>query len=413
MNAPFGWPTRYPLPKFRIKRVAITGIGFLLASCSDTLTQPGERPSAKEPVPAPVTPDVVIMERTITDASDGTSAPLIHSSREVLTATVRLAGHGADVRAFTPPTGGANIPRTLPRPPLSLPARRELAMCNALPAWMERSRGANGQETIISGVGDAPASSIRIVQSDGSAWTIERHWTRATTSWQLDRQVTTGTRGFRDVVSYHHQDAKGQPVDNAIPTTSCTGQQRLEGQASLAASRTFYAPYSPTLYAKLVPGAGVFEDDACVNDPSDPCFDKRITVMKDELTVAAAAIGVGVACISPAVITVGPCALAMTAYYLALGNLVLDQLSYQNCLNENRYRTPQLFIGANSPSSVAPPGGTRSLAMRAPTVAAVGSCGGSDPTAGTHCRWDVWEISYDGGETWSIFGSFLICDNAI
>ena len=72
MNAPFAWPTNYTLPKFRITRATIGALGVLLASCSDALTTPGERPPTSSAGPSLTaltltTPDVVVMERTTTD----------------------------------------------------------------------------------------------------------------------------------------------------------------------------------------------------------------------------------------------------------------------------------------------------------------------------------------------------------
>ena len=133
MNAPFAWPTKYPLPKYRIRRVAIAGVGVLLASCSDGLTTPGERPPSSAAGPSLTAPDVVVMERTTTDAAIGGEAPVVHYSREVLTAQVRIAGRAPETRAL--PSAPGTTPKGLPRPPLSLPARREVAICNALPSW--------------------------------------------------------------------------------------------------------------------------------------------------------------------------------------------------------------------------------------------------------------------------------------
>jgi len=36
-----------------------------------------------------------------------------------------------------------------------------------------------------------------------------------------------------------------------------------------------------------------------------------------------------------------------------------------------------------------------------------GGGGGGEPRS--HCLWETWEISYDGGETWSYYGTFYVC----
>ncbi|CAN5397937.1 hypothetical protein BH09GEM1_BH09GEM1_27910 [soil metagenome] len=413
MNASSSSTTKSPLPQFRATRIIAAGLGFLAMACSENLTQPGEHaPVSKAPAWQP-SPDVVVMERTTTSAANDGETPVVRTSSEVLTPQVRVAGRNPTVREFAAPTAGA--PTKLPLPTLSLPARREVAICNALPAWTERTKGADGRTIVLAGVGDAPASSIKLTQADGSVVSIDRSWTRTASSWQLDRQVTTGARGFRDVVSYQHQNAAGKRLNNAIPSSTCTGQQTLVGPASAAASRSFYAPYSAALYAKLVPGAGVFADEGCWGYGGDPCFDSRMSVYRAEIAVAATVVGVTVACITPAVVLVGPCAIAITAYTAAVGTMVTYQASYLNCLSDQRSRLPELLVGARAAQSSVDSSAGQRLATSAPHIVAMSDCGGSSgaPTSGTHCHWDTWEISYDGGETWLFWASFLICDDAL
>ena len=411
MNAPFAWPPTYPLPQFRSKRVAIVSLGVLLASCSDGLTSPGERkPASPTPSSASrVGADVVIMERVTTDAAHGGEAPVVHTSREVLTPQVRSAATSFGVRTLSAAPSGPV------RPPVFLPARREVAICNALPTWTDVSRGAGGRNVEVSGIGDAPASTIRVAQADGSFWTIERTWTRTTTSWQLDRQVTSGANGYRDVVTYHHQDALGHAVNNALPVSTCTGQKQLVGPASVAASRSFYPSYSGALYSKLVPGAGVTAEDGCWDIGGDPCYDKRIAVYKDDIAVATMAMGVTVACVTPVVVAVIPCVTATTLYAAAVATLALDYASLQHCLDGANKPTPELSVTTGAPSARTTSPGHLTLGastVGATTLADCGSSIGTTPSA-LHCRWDTWEISYDGGNTWQYFGSFLICDSAL
>lgn len=416
MNAPFAWPTKY-LPKFRTKRVVISGLGFLVASCSDGLTRPAEQPSTTDASAARFTPDVVIMERTTTDAANDGQAPVIHTSREVLTATVRLAGHGADIRTLPAPSG--STPQSLPRPPLFLPARTELAICSALPSWNARMKGANGRDIALTGIGDAPASTTRVEQADGSIWTIERTWTRTTTSWQLDRQVTKGSRGYRDVVTYRHENAAGKAVDNAIPTRGCAPQEPLTGQPSPAASRNYYAPYSSALYLKLVPGSGINAEEGCWEGGGDPCFEKRMAVYKADLLLLGAATTVTAACLTPAGLFVLPCATATTAYVIAVGNLAIAQATYRQCLADAaaapKPTGPELSRGSGSGTTLAIPSTGTSLSVAAIGARRLNSCGGGSGDSGTstHCHLDTYEISYDGGATWVPFATFFICDDAM
>ena len=413
MKAPSSSHTKFPLPQFRTSRLALLGAGFLLASCSESITQPGERAPARTAPAWQPTPDVVIMERmTVSAARDG-ETPVIHTSRQVLTPQLRIAGRTAKARASASPNA-AGLPAALLIPTLSLPARREVAICSALPSWTERTKGADGRAITLAGIGDAPATTIKLTQPDGSVLSIERHWTRTASTWQLDRQVTTGANGFRDAVTFSHQGASGKLLNNAIPVSGCTGQQALIGQASATESRSFYAPYSPTLYSKLVPRAGVFADEGCWSSSGDPCFDKRLSVYKADIALAVAAAGVTLACLPPAVVTVGPCAVAVLVYTGAVANLYFEKASYQNCLEEQRSRLPTLSVGVDaSPLPVGSVGG-RSLVTLVPHTAAASSCGSSGPPiSSTSCHWDTWEITYDGGETWEFFATFLICDDLL
>lgn len=419
MNAPIAWPTKYPLPHFPIKRIALAGFGVLLASCSDGLTSPNEQKAgagtAPEPlVPGLAAPDIIVMERTTTDAARDGEAPVVHTSREVLRAQVRLANASAGVRSLA--SGPPTTPQGIPRPPLSLPARREVAICNALPKWSDVIKGAEGRDVLISGVGDAPASTMKIAQADGSSWTVERTWTRTTSSWQLDRQVTRGAHGFKDVVTYQHQNALGKPVNNALPVAACTTQQQLVGQASVAASRTFYPAYSGSLYSKLVPGSGVSADDGCWDLGGDPCYDKRISVYKSDIALVGAATAMTLACVTPANVIIVTCIGATTIYFGAIANLALDQASLQHCLEEAaKPKGAELSVSTSTLPMAGSASGHQAHSLAPIGATTLNSCGNGDnsgsPSA-THCRWDTYEISVDGGLTWSEFATFMICDNA-
>jgi hypothetical protein len=414
MNAPFAWPTKYPLPQYRsITRVAIGGLGVLLASCSDGLSSPGERSPASVAPPGIAAADIVVMERTTTDASRIGQTPVVHTSREVLTPQMRIAGRNPTVRTL--PAAPDAAPRNLPRPPLSLPARREVAICNALSSWTDRSKGATGNDLLLSGVADAPASTMKVVQDDGSVWTVERKWTRTATSWQLDRQVTKGSHGYEDVITYHHQNALGAAVNNALPVASCAGQQQLAGPPSAAASHSFYPAYSGALYSKLVPGSGVSADDGCWDLGGDPCYDKRMSVYRSDIALIAVATGMTLACVTPLNVVVITCLGATTLYFGAIANLAIDQAALQHCLQEaSKPKGAELSVGRGSAPALATAPAHASFNVAVIGATTLKSCGsGSDGSSSAlHCHWDTWEISYDGGETWEFFASFLICDNA-
>jgi hypothetical protein len=412
MKAPASSPTKFPLPQFRFKRVTMIGLGFLLASCRENLTQPTEHLGTPDLSRLGASPDIVVMERTTTDAADVGKTAVVRTSREVLTPQVRIAGRSSLVRASTS-SGTTTPPGGLPRPPLSLPARREVGICNALPAWTERTKGANGRDLLLAGVGDAPASSIKITQDDGSVWNVQRSWTRTATSWQLDRQVTSGSRGYHDIVAYRHENSAGQPVNNALPVSTCTGQQPLVGQASLSASHSFYPAYSGALYSKLVPGSGVSADDGCWDNFGDPCYDKRISVYKSDLALIGYATAMTLACVSPATVLVIPCVAATSLYFIGIANLALDQAALQNCIAEAAQpKGNELSVGIDAASTLAASPTHAALSVAGIGATTLNDCGSSSASSGTHCQWATFEISYDGGETWNYFASFLLCDNA-
>jgi hypothetical protein len=122
------------------------------------------------------------------------------------------------------------------------------------------------------------------------------------------------------------------------------------------------------------------------------------------------------ACVTPVSVTVVLCVGATTAYLGAVANLVLDQAAYRQCLADAaaapKQTGPELTVGESAPTLA---GGTAHATL---SVAGIGAttlknCGGGDNTATSlHCHWDTYEISYDHGETWVPFASFLICEDA-
>lgn len=411
MNAPFAWPTKYSLPQFRIRHVAAGGLGFLVVACSENLTAPVKAPAPPNPGSTPVAADIVVMERTTTDAADEGQVAVVHRSRKVLTPYLRKSVGDVDARASAAAQSVALD--GLPLPPLSLPARRESAMCSSLPTWSDRTRGVSGREVLLTGTGDAPASLIKVPQADGSLWTIERSWTRTATSWQLDRQVTTGARGYRDVVTYRHETPAGKVTSNALPSARCITPPSLAGMPSSAMSRSLYAPHPGALSAVLFPSSGGTLL-SCDGGGSDDCYDKQLSVYRDDIAIVVTATAMAFACAPPAVILAGPCVLATTGYLAAVAALKFDMMSLQHCLEQPSKPTPVSLLtpGATSLREASMLGAAPvALASRTPVGArTLGDCGS---LTSEHCHWDVWEISYDGGETWQYFDTFLICDDAM
>ena len=409
MNAPFAWPTQVPLPKFRITRIAAGGLAFLAVACSENLTAPVKRPAVTDHGASTIVGDVIVMERTTTDAADPGRSAVVHASRKVLTPTLRRFGD-ADVRASTTPQPVSFD--GLPLPPTSLPARRESAMCSELPTWTDRAKGANGRDVLLTGSGDAPASVIKVPQADGSLWVIERTWTRTASSWQLDRQVTTGARGYRDVVTYRHETPFGAVASNAIATTRCTTPGHMGSVASSAMSRSFYAPHPGALTAVLFPDSRTTL--SCDGREVDDCYDKQLSVYRDDVALVVAATAMAIACTPPAVILAAPCIAATTAYLAAVSYLKFDMMSLQHCLEQPAKPTP-VSLTTPGATSLHEAGVFSGSSTTFASVAGPGSGTRADCGAQTsdHCHWDVWEISYDGGETWHYFDTFLVCDDAM
>jgi hypothetical protein len=341
------------------------------------------------------------MERTTTDAFREGDTPVVHSSRVVLTSQMRIAGRTAGVRAL--PSSSDPTPQRLPRPPLSLPARREVAICSFLPTWTEHAKTGNGRDLLLTGIGDAPASTIRIPQDDGSMLTVERSWTRTATNWQLDRQITKGAHGYRDEVTYRHESPTGKQLNNAIPAVGCATSQSLGGPPTLATSRNFYAPYSTALYSKLVPASGVLGDEASCGGSADDCFYKRMSVYKADAALVVASTLLVAGCVPPIVFTVGPCLALTTAYILAVANLGFAQAELNHC--ESQVAAPK---GAHTIAM-----GTRSSMANGAHKLALGDCSSGTGFSSSHCHLDLYEISYDGGETWEYFASFVVCDDVL
>ncbi|MEO8619586.1 MAG: hypothetical protein ABI625_00895 [bacterium] len=388
----------------------------LLISCTDNqdMTAPPTRSSAVLPTAihkAAVSSDVVIMHRsTYIAAHDG--IPKVNKNvTERITGAVRLAGSDSAPVAKTPAraefTGGA-----LPRPVIALPARAEAAMCSSLPAWSHGEQATAGGRMKSSGVGDGPASILNIVTADGTVLTVERTWVRTANTWELSRQVTTtADNRFRDEVTYEHQSAEGTRLNRAIPLVACANTFSF-ALSPQTASHSFYAAHTSTLASRLFPLSGETVSSSC---GADDCFYYQNAVYAADAALVATAGAAAIACMWTAIVVPPVCAAALVTYGASVAALYLAQRALKHCLGQSEeLRMPEGIALAGSATSAGSDTGASRLVGTVPKLVAdcagAGGAGGGDPLK--RCHDERWEISYDGGWTWSYFDTVQVCDAA-
>ena len=407
------------------RRAAYVALAALVISCGENPAAPSvaRRPA----IPLLLNPDIVVMERT-TDilAHDGVAA--VHlSSTETLTGQVRAAPQRQLPRAVAHPAVSTGVAYEL-RPPISLPARYETAMCSALPEWRQTLRAdvSNGGSADLVGVGDAPASIAYIMQDGRAVATVEWTWVRTSISWQLVRQTTTTVDGrYRDVVKYEHRTASGQTVHNALPMASCVTPRSATVTSSAMASRNYY-PRPDLGFLAVIPAAQrpLGLGDSCYEGGYDPCFGKQMDVYRAYVAIAIAATAVTIACLPPAVVLAAPCGIAVTAYLATVAYAAIAQAELNNCRQEQADRRNGIWLssvttGAIGTLGVSVPRGTAGV-TGVPRTFAIDACN-DDGSAGTYwnggtaqpsCGYEAWEVSYDGGMTWQYLGTFWVCNSA-
>lgn len=390
-------------------------LATFLAGCGDITTAPVAGP--------PVEPGFVVVSRTMDIAARDGLAAVRRTSRDTLMGQVRAAPKGRLVlsSADAPPAGFD--PANLPLPPLSLPARYETAICRSLPAY-SRSMPAPGDRGAVemSGTGDAPPSTLKVVRDGRHVGTIERTWVRTADSWQLERQVTTAADGgYRDVVTYEHRTARGQIAANAIAVSTCVAPLLTQDAPSARASRGYYAP------RLKLPGAGSkFIGSTCTSDDDygiDPCFEQRMNLYRADAALVVASGGAAFACIFPQPLHPPACVVAAATYFAAVANLKLAKMSLDNCRAEAAAKkcscqnatvqTPSATGGLSASLSADCSGDWYDDGYQPTPVIGPGSESGSSGAGGGDCAWEVWEISYDGGWTWGYYGTFRVCYNVI
>jgi hypothetical protein len=387
----------------------------LAVSCSDGPTVTGV--SAKSPGASlasahqgPVVSDVVVMHRsTQVAAHDGVP-------RKNKSFTEKIGGQVRAVRkedGELPGTPGPDFGAgELPRPVVSLPARSETGICSALPTWSRAERSAAGGTVMLSGTGDGPASVVKVNTEDGTALTVERTWVRTSRTWQLARQVTTtADNRYRDEVVYEHQSGSGERIDRALPIVECAGA-RGPGISPAVASHSFYAPHATSLASRLFPlNDGVLADYSC-----DDCFTQENAVYVADAALVAAATVAAFACTYVVVVLPAGCLAAGVAWALAVTNLAFAQRALNHCLYVLNHLAVVPFL---SPGAIAGAGslafgdaaGRASRVFDTPPIisADCSSSGGSSGGGSISCHYEEWEISYDGGATWSWLASLVVC----
>jgi hypothetical protein len=400
----------------------------LVVSCGENVTAPEIRATAQPSLRDPV---VVVMDRTTDIAAHDGVAAVHREFTETLTGQLRVAS-GAQPFAPSTRTQPAVDIAHLPRPSLALPARYETAMCSALPRWAQtmRTNVSPGGSVEMAGVGDAPASTLRIVENGKVVATVERTWVRTPRSWQLERQVTTSADGrYRDVVTYRRQTPAGQAVISAIPIAMCVPAASGAVSSPATASRSYYAPRGDALRSGTLsaPDASRMYGDDCRDTSSgiDKCYDKQLDVYRADVALVVAATAVTAACVTPVVVVVVPCVTATAAYAGAVAALAITQASLEHCRAVEAAKPPctcKLEVSFSrgsagalrAPAPLAMIDGDGSLGGSSdcspdggafPTGRSSGSSGSGNPG----CAWMEWEISFDGGVTWSYWGTFWTC----
>ncbi|HXG69616.1 MAG TPA: hypothetical protein VNJ04_03275 [Gemmatimonadaceae bacterium] len=424
------------------RRAVSVALAAALVSCSENITAP---PASLSPT-VPVSPDVVLMERTTSIAAHDGVAAVHRTSRRTLTPQVRARGAQLSNPAAATENARLDIAH-LASPTVSLPARYETAMCKALPDWTQTIRDAGtGGDVEMTGAGDAPASKLRVVQDGKTVLTVERTWVRTPVRWQLGRQVITSADGrYRDVVTYQHVTQTRQSVNNALPVVPCaTSLSSAKVTAPTIASRSYYAPRGNPFLTPPT-GASSYLTDVCTDTYLESsCYDKQIGVYKADAALVAAATLMTYACLVPSPIVVASCVGASTAYALAVANLAFAQMLYNNCRAaaerscgcKTQSGTLVNPVTSASPSISGAPSTSISLGARAAnpfpsTIVAPGTLpassfndcadggggggydggggGGGEGSGGLSCKLEDWEISYDGGVTWEYWGTFWVC----
>ena len=407
----------------RIPAMGAIGIGALAfaVSCNDSrditgppaLSRDASLVSAHQ---APLAGDVVIMHRSTLVAEHDGVEEVNRNFTEKISGQIRVRGKDDST---VPGTTHADFTAgTLPRPVMSLPARTETGMCSALPTWSRVEKLRTGGTATISGVGDSPATHLKIVAEDGMVLTVERTWVRTSRAWQLAKQTTTTPdKRFRDDVVYEHQSVSGEPINGALPRVACA-DARGPGLASGRASRAFYSPHVSSVASRLFPLSDGATAYSC-GDSENDCWTQENAVYTADVALVATATVAAYACSAAAVIVPAACLAAGVAWAAAVANLALAQRALNHCLYAASLPKPVALRAPEwaSLTSFLAPGNMTGSASRLPGLQPELSadCGTGGTTGGgtIQCHSEEWEISYDGGATWNYLTTIRVCENVL
>jgi hypothetical protein len=228
----------------------------------------------------------------------------------------------------------------------------------------------------------------------------------------LSKQVTTSADNrFRDEVTYEHQSPEGKHIDRAIPFVACANNFSF-ALSPQSASHTFYAPHTSSLASRLFPLSEGTVNYSCGS--ADDCFYYQNAVYAADAALVSTAGAAAIACIWMAIVVPPACAAALLAYGASVTALYLAQRALNHCLGQaEELRMPEgIAVAGIAGSSSSAAGSSRMLGTSPKLVADCSGGGGSGGVSQTRCHNEIWEISYDGGVTWSHFVTTVVCEEA-
>jgi hypothetical protein len=384
-------------------------LGALLAGCSD------EPPSGPAPRPvAPAHPEVpharpgeLLLHRTSSapeaiGAADGRDAR--GARRAQRRETFRVAESALDRRAgvvrLRVPDARTLTPERLAElpsvPVLQFPARAASAVCDNAPAWRRESRV--GALTVVTrGRGDEPWSTIETWADGQLVARSQTKWERGSGSWRLvsheDVAVGGATRTFA-------VDRSGlRDVGEALPRVRCENTSADVVPAVAAAS--VGTEVGPVGLARLELAArfGAEECTPTDEEAEAACGALLVASIGAAAGATAAAAGMWLACMPPAVVTALPCLQATATFTGTAATAAVAAHAYQECRQKAKAPKPcscpaqpttELVAGALTAGTLLP--ATAPLALDCdppapPTGGGNGGEGGGGSPGGGTGRW--------------------------
>jgi hypothetical protein len=314
----------------------------LSAACTDMATMPhGSAPGGVLGIKPELA--MVVLHRT-TEMDDETGGPRI-VRRQTVQQQLRALPHDVAARAGANivPVGDGRVidPDKLPTPVLSAPARRQSSACvNAL-RWTRTVAIPTmpGTVAIASGEGDAPATSIQLVQNGQLIAEMTRSWVRMSRTWELRRQeLRVEARHYRDVVDVERRSGTAESLETPVPLFACVAQDSAAAARADAELQPFGGYRTTNIPSALeAPGAPRQIDD-CVADGYDNCQDKRdIKFMADVAYVGASAL-VAITCPTLALVKTDTCIKAISTLGTAIAAELAANHALERCLLDQEAR---------------------------------------------------------------------------